>query len=758
MKQNNKGMKGFAAWAIMLLVMLFNTTRAQAQETTWIEVSDGTALISAIANGAHIRLTSDFNLPKVISINDGYTVTIDLNGNQLDRGLSAATNYGFFFEVKGNLILSNGTISGGWNNLSGGQQDAGCIYINGGTVTLDNVTISNCKGDDGGAIKITENGTLNMNGGSIKSCRSVNHGGGAIVNYGTVNLSGAVSITSNSCNTNGGGIWNNGTLTMKGNIQVKNNTSDNIFLKTGKVITVSGALTGGANSIGVRMESTGTFTSGYSTSGTTPNPFFSGNACFLSEDGGECKLQLGYIDSSWDEANNQVVTTAKPVPDGAKTITSASFSSRKYEMTGWNIVTGTVSHDGIISCEGKEVHLVICDGASLSVETIYVDDGTTLHIYSQSTGDLMGRITCVSNTTHVSGIAVYTHANSDVAKLVIHGGLIRAYGASTGPGIGPVQDIDGGIITILGGKVYGYGGDDAAGIGGGERNDAEVSQVGTINIHGGYVYAKGGDHGAGIGGGQDADGGTVNITGGEVYAYGGTDAAGIGTGEENVLFSISSGTVNISGGYVYAEGKDVGCGIGGGQDADGANVKITGGVVEAKAGSGENTNAIGSNVSGEDHQGKLTFGDNMMVHAGSSANSTSLFTYDLRTSACWYRNYARIEPCNHEGATYTTSANTHTLQCSHCLLRTEEAHTFVNCICTVCQFTIIQEVGDVNGDGDVNTVDLIVLVNILLGKDTVDNYNRDAVDLNSDNNITIADVTTLVNILNEHIPIHNVKW
>ena len=62
-------------------------------------------------------------------------------------------------------------------------------------------------------------------------------------------------------------------------------------------------------------------------------------------------------------------------------------------------------------------------------------------------------------------------------------------------------------------------------------------------------------------------------------------------------------------------------------------------------------------------------------------------------------------------------------------------------------YTASTLLGDVNRDGVITIADVTALVNIVLGKDTAGQYNRDAADVNQDNSITIADVTALVNIL-----------
>ena len=55
--------------------------------------------------------------------------------------------------------------------------------------------------------------------------------------------------------------------------------------------------------------------------------------------------------------------------------------------------------------------------------------------------------------------------------------------------------------------------------------------------------------------------------------------------------------------------------------------------------------------------------------------------------------------------------------------------------------------GDVNKDGDVTIADVTALVNIIMGKDTENQYDHSAADVNGDGSTTIADVTALVNII-----------
>ena len=57
--------------------------------------------------------------------------------------------------------------------------------------------------------------------------------------------------------------------------------------------------------------------------------------------------------------------------------------------------------------------------------------------------------------------------------------------------------------------------------------------------------------------------------------------------------------------------------------------------------------------------------------------------------------------------------------------------------------------GDMNSDGKVTVSDLMVVVDIFLGKDNIEpyKYNHTRADMNGDNTITIADVIEMVNII-----------
>ena len=93
-------------------------------------------------------------------------VTLNLNGYSIDRGLTDDEDDGevMFINDDADVIINNGTITGGYSNSEGGG-----LYIEGAKVTLNNVNIikNTVEDDDGAGIAAYGNTTLIINGGSI---------------------------------------------------------------------------------------------------------------------------------------------------------------------------------------------------------------------------------------------------------------------------------------------------------------------------------------------------------------------------------------------------------------------------------------------------------------------------------------------------------------------------------------------------------------------------------------------------------------
>ena len=426
----------------------------------------------------------------------------------------------------------------------------------------------------------------------------------------------------------GGGIWNNGTLNVKGALTVKDNSAEDLFLNGTSKINVTGALTSGANKIGVSMDNPDFFTNGYTTSGTSTNPFFSNSLNTVKKSGDEYKMAYAYYEYSWNGSELirsivEVPVTLEPVGDG--------ILGGEDGTSLWFVFKDTVVRQEGLSLN-YNTHFILLDGAQLSFGgTLAVERGVSLYIHSQSFGARMGKLV-VTGAEHNAAIGGWK--DGPAGRIVIYGGDITANGGAEGAGIGG-GDEDSGFqeICICDGIVKATGGELGAGIGYGDNNCDDASTYGgVINIYGGTITATGGEDAAGIGGGQEVRCGPINIYGGTITARGGEGGAGIGTGSryeiagspftQNVVgvdkITINGGTIDAKGGKygagigtgyyildhyevfindgsITARGGEYAAGIGGGQvssgpdrlEINGGRIRAYGGIDGAGIGSGE---------------------------------------------------------------------------------------------------------------------------------------------------------------------------
>ena len=120
------------------------------------------------------------------------------------------------------------------NNLSG-------IFDVNNKLTLENITLKNGTepGNRTGAGAYV-NSTLIMKGSSAITNCSAHKGGGVYVNNGTLIMQDSSTISSCTATDKGSGVYVAGTFEMKGNARV--NTNNDVYLESGKSITVTGSL------------------------------------------------------------------------------------------------------------------------------------------------------------------------------------------------------------------------------------------------------------------------------------------------------------------------------------------------------------------------------------------------------------------------------------------------------------------------------------------------------------------------------------
>ena len=174
--------------------------------------------------------------------------TLNLGSYKINRKLTSAITDGYVIKVTGGTLTITGTgqITGGNNNGNGG----GIHIADGGTLLFSGGNITGNTAANGGGIYNANSGTLNIQGGTIQNNTATGLGGGVYVHAsGSINMQGAPTITGNTVNS----------------------AANNVYLPTGKTITVDGTLSG-EGKVGVTTQavaSSGTLlTSGLSTRGS----------------------------------------------------------------------------------------------------------------------------------------------------------------------------------------------------------------------------------------------------------------------------------------------------------------------------------------------------------------------------------------------------------------------------------------------------------------------------------------------------------
>jgi|GEM_PF-3259335 len=296
--------------------------------------------------------------------------------------------------------------------------------------------------------------------------------------------------------------------------------------------------------------------------------------------------------------------------------TCTSYALLTADMTTW----GTAGETKWIVAESDveisanilgDVRLIIKDNVTVTAKySILVKDGNSLTIYAQSKDE------------------------STMGKL-------NSNGAYCAAGIGGQYGNKSGSITINGGMITAVGGQDSAGIGGGNQalsNSNTGGDSGTITINGGIVTATGNGHGAGIGGGGGANkggsAGAIIINGGTITATGAGNGAGIGGGGSSGGNAGSASNVTINNGTITATaGTGYGAGIGGGGESDqlsggsGGTITINRGTVTADGKAGRGIGGGGMNHSSASYNYKIITGDDVLY---SYENGGTIYHYYSR--------------------------------------------------------------------------------------------------------------------------------
>lgn len=526
----------FLSLALVLSMMPLGLIAVQAESGT-ATTGEGTAdnpyivhnwiaLKDIMAEGGFIQLGEDVtdqtkNSSSYLSVPSGATVTLDLNGHKIDRGLTSATaiENGYVILAQGSLTVTDsstdktGMITGGNNSDNGGGvYVSGTFNMSGGTI------VNNSASGAGGGVMIV--GAFNMSSGSITGNKA-SRGGGVWLNYGSMSLTGG-SITENTADAECGGvvITTQTTFNLSGNPIVTGNTigsgttcnlwlggSNGSGIISDSMIKVTAPLTQGA-SIGVTLgegRSTRQFTDGFEEN----NPDTKPAAFFTSDDsnyyvgdaeegvlsrvtsydlwvGGTQVTDANLTGSGWTYTpltntlalSNASITAGYEFNNG---YSAAIYANQNLTITG----TGTVGSEGI-ACG------ICVDGAN----TLTVD-GADTNLTVSGTSNGMDAYAMNGNIVINNGIVNTTGGGNGIktnkGTVTVNGGTVTATGTGNGT-IASGNGITTDCFIIHDGKVTARGNETDNTSYGIFCNNTDPNKT-CYSFYGGEVLATGGSEG-----------------------------------------------------------------------------------------------------------------------------------------------------------------------------------------------------------------------------------------------------------------------
>lgn len=238
----------------------------------YLEVSSLDQL-TYINNECKVRLTKDIVMTGAVTVNNGNSLTIDLNGHTLTAAANSQA-----FRIQGGaltiedsigtgVIQGSGTVTGNggaiWmsssdsNNaltLTGGTirgftaTDGGGVYVDGGSFEMSGGTISACNATNAGGGVYVSSGSFKMSGGSIEDCTA--HEGAGVKVYAPNGKTASFSMTGGeiqNCNTDGVSIYAIGSgtseFTMTGGT-IEDNGGYGVWVDNGSAVMSGGSVKG----------------------------------------------------------------------------------------------------------------------------------------------------------------------------------------------------------------------------------------------------------------------------------------------------------------------------------------------------------------------------------------------------------------------------------------------------------------------------------------------------------------------------------
>ena len=403
-----------------------------------------------------------------LTIPAGKTITLDLAGYTLSRGLTEAKANGNVITVNGSLIVKDsgegGKITGGYNLSEGGGiiLDGESLVIRGGSVT------GNASADRGGGVYMeSANGSFTMNGGSIADNTSSSDGGGVAVLDGSFTMNGG-SVSGNMAENdgNGGGVYfasGESVFTMKEGAVIRDNNADyggGVYINEGSFKMEGGGITG--------------------------NEATRGGGLYVDEDAMSVNITGGITGNTADGfgggiyTENDIAVTESKITDntaggnGGGVYVGSDFEYSTLTLTNSQINNNkaTEAYDGGGGVFVGEYCSLVMNGGSITGNTTSANGGGICAIYradsvtvqSGNIGDNKadgdgGGVYCDANTLDITGSSITGNeagygggVYAMDCKFTMAGGSISGNTATTdGGGVA----VEGDTFVLTGGSVTG---------------------------------------------------------------------------------------------------------------------------------------------------------------------------------------------------------------------------------------------------------------------------------------------------------------
>ena len=219
-----------------------------------------------------VRLAKDIVMTVAVTVDNGKSLTIDLNGHTL----TAAENSKAFWIRNGALTIEDSIGTGVIQGSGTVNGYGGAIWMSSGdstnALTLTGGTIRGFNAGYGAGVYMG-NGTFNMTGGAIQSCSAAD-GGGVYVDGGSFKMTKGTISACKATNAGGGVYVSSGTFEMSGgsieNCTAHEGAGVKVLVSSGKAsFSMSGGTIEGSSRDGVSIAAIGSGTPEFSMSGGT---------------------------------------------------------------------------------------------------------------------------------------------------------------------------------------------------------------------------------------------------------------------------------------------------------------------------------------------------------------------------------------------------------------------------------------------------------------------------------------------------------